>query len=251
MLITGVVVVSMATAGWMGATNGGDGFDAAGPPPRPGGYFRTLPPSALLPSGEACVDLVRRSPWEPRPQNAVANRLRALTVELPPNWQGHSPEAAELLRRVDGDSSGTTDELIQWASCKWGFDDDITRAQAMVESSWLQAAEGDWESDPALCPSAWSAPCPTSFGILQIKHLYHPGTHPLSARSTAFNLDYSLALRRACYEGWSFFGEKSRGDLWACIGTHWSGTWQDPRADSYVQAVRQNYQDKTWLRGAH
>ena len=31
---------------------------------------------------------------------------------------------------VDGDFAGTTDQLIQWAACKWGIDEDIVRAPA-------------------------------------------------------------------------------------------------------------------------
>jgi len=32
---------------------------------------------------------------------------------------------------------GNTDEIIQWVSCKWGFDTDAARAQAIVESNWV------------------------------------------------------------------------------------------------------------------
>src|SRR4051794_21179329 len=36
-------------------------------------YFATLRPGAELPSGKACATRVRRSPWEPRPENYAAN----------------------------------------------------------------------------------------------------------------------------------------------------------------------------------
>src|SRR5450759_52649 len=46
------------------------------------------------------------------------------------------------IRDRDGASGGTrtygnTDEIIQWVSCKWGFDTDAARAQAIVESNWV------------------------------------------------------------------------------------------------------------------
>ena len=40
---------------------------------------------------------------------------------------------------------------------------------------------------------------------------------------TAFSLDYTLASLRGCYEGWEYFGSKSRGDLMGCLGAWYSG----------------------------
>ena len=33
---------------------------------------------------------------------------------------------------------GTTDEIFQWAACKWGVPDDLLRAVAVRESTWHQ-----------------------------------------------------------------------------------------------------------------
>jgi hypothetical protein len=44
-----------------------------------------------------------------------------------------------LLPRVDGQFTGTTDEIIQWAACKWGLPDNLLRAEAAHESSWFEA----------------------------------------------------------------------------------------------------------------
>ena len=49
--------------------------------------------------------------------------------------------------RVTGNFTGTTDQIIQWAACKWGIDEDIVRAQAAKESGWHQNAAGDWRTD--------------------------------------------------------------------------------------------------------
>jgi len=43
-----------------------------------------------------------------------------------------------LLPRVDGQFTGTTDEIFQWAACKWGLPDKLIRADAVVESTWFQ-----------------------------------------------------------------------------------------------------------------
>jgi hypothetical protein len=43
-----------------------------------------------------------------------------------------------LVRRVDGQFTGRTDEIFQWAACKWGLPDDVIRATAVEESTWFQ-----------------------------------------------------------------------------------------------------------------
>lgn len=43
-----------------------------------------------------------------------------------------------LLHRVDGRFSGTTDEILQWAACKWGLPDNLLRADAVEESTWFE-----------------------------------------------------------------------------------------------------------------
>jgi hypothetical protein len=44
-----------------------------------------------------------------------------------------------LLPRVTGHFTGTTDEILQWAACKWGLPDNLVRAVAARESSWYQS----------------------------------------------------------------------------------------------------------------
>jgi hypothetical protein len=52
-----------------------------------------------------------------------------------------------------------------------------------------------------------------SWGILQIKASAHPGTWTWARDSTAYNVDYTLARRRGCCEGWSYEGTRSRDDV--------------------------------------
>jgi hypothetical protein len=47
---------------------------------------------------------------------------------------------AWLLPRVDGQFTGTTDEIFQWGACKWGLSDNMLRAIADRESTWFQYA---------------------------------------------------------------------------------------------------------------
>jgi hypothetical protein len=119
-------------------------------PPRPRGYFRLKPRGAWssLPSGARCADRVHRSTWEPRPQNATPNatvpdrREVAASFEARPRRTGDGTYARRwdrwLLRRVDGGFTGTTDEIFQWAACKWGLRDNLLRGIAVRESTWFQ-----------------------------------------------------------------------------------------------------------------
>src|SRR5262249_27484398 len=116
-----------------------------------------LPPGSALPSATTCAARVNRSSWEPRPTNRAAN-YRVPTPQqiasLQP-WDSHigmSDQSDILRRRVTGNFTGTTDEILQWAACKWGIDPDLVRAQAEQESNWRQSMRGDWTSDRSQCP---------------------------------------------------------------------------------------------------
>jgi hypothetical protein len=143
-----------------------------------------------------------------------------------------------MLQRVDGSYTGTTDEIIQWASCKWGFDEDLVRGIAATESWWHQNGVGGG-----------------SYGIVQIKASDYPGTYPLSLQSTAFNLDFKLAYQRACFEGdIAYLKERSsnypnsdtNNMLWGCVGQWYSGGWYD-NIDSYISEIQSDMQNQVWL----
>jgi hypothetical protein len=210
--------------------------------------FPTLPPGAPLPTGKECEQRVRRSPWEPRSENTEANHTIPANVRLS-DWPGFADSANRLLKpRINGAFTGTTDEILLWASCKWGIDTDVARAMALQETNWVQDSRGDHVSDPSRCLPGDMVPCPASFGLLQIKYYYHPGTYPASLQSTAFNVDYSLGLLRACYEGMIPYLDNGYGpgDLWACVGHHFSGGWKDPDAREYVSKVQRLRTTRPW-----
>ena len=115
--------------------------------PPAGGYFTTLPPGAALPSESACAALVHRSSWEPRPGNATANHTvppqplsLGNTFDFTASWKSN------YLPRVTGNFTGTTDEIIQWAACKWGWSDDVVRAQAVRESVGIRRTRATSET---------------------------------------------------------------------------------------------------------
>lgn len=224
--------------------------------PPAGGYFQTLQPGSALPTDEQCAARVNRSTWEPRPENTVANQTLPGSFYLPGfvrNDGGVDDRSRAYADRVTGNFKGTTDEIIQWASCKWGFTDEIVRAVAVAESTWYQSALGDYTSDPAKCQVGYTIPCPESFGLQQVKATSHRGTFPQSRDSTAFNVDYTLMTRRVCYEGWVTWlydiGSASyqAGDEWGCVGLHYSGRWYDAGANNYIATVKNHFTSKPWL----
>jgi hypothetical protein len=214
----------------------------------------TLPPGSPLPSDLECAGRVVKTP-EIRPANAVFNQSRGRQKNIPEKW----------LDRVTGDFSGTTEEILQWAACKWGINLDIVRAQAAKESYWNQANLGDYGTNPAECPPAHPlgvdgkpGQCPESFGIVQVRYQHHgpPAqrpTWPEAERSTAYNLDYTYAIWRGCYEGdlsWLNNFDRGKdygaGDEWGCVGVWFSGRWYTPPANEYISAVRDYAKTRIW-----
>ncbi len=210
------------------------------PPTTPpsSGRFATLPVGAALPSGAQCAALVRPAA-EIRPENNAANHVRGsqANANTRTDWSGFS--------RVDGDFVGTTDEIIQWAACKWGIDEDVVRAQVVKESYWYQSANGDNGE---------------SWGLGQVRDTAHQSAfqYSVNARtSSAYNLDYTYASWRGCYEGvytWlntvDHNGTYGAGDLWGCVGVWFSGRWY-VNNDAYLNqpgdSVHWNYDNKVWL----
>ncbi len=253
-VLIGVGVVAVFTAGIVGYLLTHQRHRTSPLPDN--GYFTTSAPGAALPSDAECAQRVHRSPWEPRPDNAEANHTKPKQpVRLADNSSYDATWQAKYKTRITGNFTGTTDEIIQWAACKWGIADNIVRAQAVDESKWHMSAESDKEprSSGHCAPGDTRDPCPTSFGMLQIKWYFNPSTnpvgnsYPMSKTMTAFSLDYGLATLRGCYDGLSFAGPKTRGDLWGCLGLHFSGEWYDRGADAYIARVRHSLDAKHWL----
>lgn len=222
----------------------GDPVDRPPPPSTsvPGGRFGTLAPGAALPSGSQCAARVRPAP-EIRPANTTSNNNRG-----GPQYANNDPAYNGWFHRVDGDFAGTTDEIIQWAACKWGIDEDLVRAQIIKESWWNQ------HNPPGDNGESW--------GLGQVRRPYHSWAFEHdqvnAINSSAYNLDYTYAVWRGCFEGLYTWlnqtnernGTYTAGDAWGCMGVWYSGRWYH-NTDDYLNApgdsVRWHYDNRTWL----
>ncbi len=179
---------------------------------------------------------VHRSGWEPRPGNREANRTVPGTEQLR-RWRQRSE--MPYAGHVNGRFRGTTDEIIQWSARKWGFEPNLLRAVATVESWWRQSAVGD-NGD--------------SFGLFQVRRPYHCwGECRIARDSTAFNADYYGGILRAYFDGrmqWLNTVERGReyraGDLWGSVGAWYAGRWWTEPAKAYIRTVRDRLGERTW-----
>ena len=230
-------------------------------------YYSLLPTGSALPSDSQCASGVAGDTFEPRPVNAVPNATTPSASDLTTYQSeasgGEGGAPGSYLVRADGQFTGTTDAILKWASCKWGFDENVTRATAVNETHWRQLELGDIGNG-------------TSIGILQIKSRDYPSTcesvassqntadvtNPdcYSYLSTAFAADYKLAQQRACFEGQvsyltsdtpsSGYPTYPNGTpdqmMWGCVGWWYSGHWYDSGALNYISQVQGYLSAQTW-----
>lgn len=192
-------------------------------------------------SSEAAAKLVDRNGFEPRPGNRAAN-FRRPGPKLLKAWRKRSE--MPYARFVDGRFRGTTDEIIQWASHKWGINTNLMRAVATVETWWEQGFVGD-SGD--------------SFGLYQVRRPYHCwGDCRIARDFTAFNADYYGGIVRSYFDGLQTWlkretdnGKPYRaGDLWGSMGAWYSGRWWGPPSrpiEPYLNMVRFRMNEKTWF----
>ena len=219
------------------------------PAPTGGTASVNTPSGAPLLTDAQAAARVRRSSWEPRPQNYTANHRIPSANELAAfrSSVGTGSRLPAYNDRITGNFTGTTDEIIQWAAWKWGVDEDIIRAAAVNESGWDQATAGDLING-----------VPYSFGIMQIKkptgqqYTGWEGTFPLSKVSTAFNIDFYGAALRSGIEGHNEHWMRARwpnmdvSDIWGWVGAWYSGQWYDAGAVNYINAAKQHLAARRW-----
>jgi len=223
--------------------------------------------------------MVAQTP-EVRPNNTPFNLAVPTLSELTEFYR--NPVGPSLPARdfygVTGNYRGSTDMILRWAACKWGIDEDVARAQAWTESKWHQGGPnpGDGGGDKRFTQheciqgnfsTLWNLGCANccyqSWGILQTKVYYAPGTWPMIKDSTAFNADYRYADQRACMNGdyYGYFASRAQqpntyaadiasGDLnrilWGCIGMHFSGGWYRPPSRRYISEVQGYLTTRPW-----
>jgi autotransporter family porin len=128
----------------------------------------------------------------------------------------------------------------------------MVRAQIVKESWWRQSANGDGGQ---------------SWGLGQVRN--SPGhasafQYGINAQtSSAYNLDYTYAVWRGCYEGvYTWLNQFERGsqygpgDAWGCFGVWFSGRWYTQAAINYLEdgdtngygfrGVKTHHRLRTW-----
>lgn len=213
-------------------------------------HFPTLSLTELLPSSTTCASRVRRAAENKR-MNVAKNSAHVTPKQL---------AASGPLSRVDGNFTGTTDELLQWGACKWGLDEDVVRAMAAKESWWRDSQLGDMTTNAAVCAyghtigsDGVAGQCPQSIGLLQLNAQYYKDAFPEANVSNAYHLDYALAVWRSCYEGiftWLNNVDKGAvygaGDAWGCVGFWNAGRWHTAKGEGYVIEVKDYLTQRIW-----
>jgi len=256
----GIAISSLLAllAAQLGCGGGGYSTQGGGSPPPQGNpnYFGTEASHAsFLPRSDSyCTSAVKPNSTEPRPDNDQPNHT---VVQPPHNWsvENYWTKWRDKRDQVTGNFTGTTTEIIQWAACKWGIDEDTIRADAVQESYWHMSTIGD------VCGPLGEG----SYGLMQIKNMDCSGTvihggFPHTTQSTALNVDWFGAHIRSCYDGdfydggnWLYLGQTvdqiaAQHDwnyvFWGCIGAHFSGNWAP--GQPYELSVKQILANRTW-----
>ena len=225
-------------------------------------HFATLAAGAALPSGAQCAAWVRAKPLaENKGANRGFNQVTGQSLGGGFFPASDDPRANRLLGvRVDGQFTGSTHQILRWAACKWGIDEDIVAAQAAVESWWTQTTKGDLGSDATACPpghglGADGTPgqCPQSYGILQNRYPFEQASWPGIARSTAMNADTAYSIWRTCFEGYELWlnsvdrgRQYAAGDAWGCVGRWFAGRWHSAAAETYIGKVQGYLNQRIW-----
>jgi hypothetical protein len=201
--------------------------------------------AAYGPSGATCARQVVRT-TENRPMNVPANRaipIDGVDYRKTDQWPTWAFSTSAYRQRVDGNYRGTTDEIVQWAACKWNVPADVLRA-VLVTESWGDASSlGDGGE---------------SIGLVQIKPAaaLNVGVTAAAALSSAWALDYYGAMLRACMDGqfvlWRDRPDLVRypyapGDLWGCVEAWYTGVGPTSSSVWYGDRVRQYLDQRRWL----
>jgi hypothetical protein len=181
---------------------------------------------------------------EVRPQNAPYNATPGRPIEFS-RARSSYPEFQAWLdaegQTIDGLScvGGSTEQILEFYSRKWFGDayPDLAKAMAVRESHWdmseMDARPGDGG---------------VSFGILQVKDNGTDCCWPdgeFSRRSTTYGADYAMAVVRFHYEGESWLGAQTRGNIRNAVAAWFCGCGNGGDSD-YAAIVFGHEEAKTW-----
>lgn len=205
-------------------------------------FWGLAPVGTALPRSDAYCAAHVEPMAENVPENEAANH------DIPPagtnfDWGPSTKTGAGLAANfadVTGDFSGTTGEILEWAACKWGWNQSYALAEAVIESAWKQSTVSG-----------------NSYGILQVSVSQDGdspsansgwGGYPWVQQSTAVDADAQMAYLRACYDGktpWLGNGYQA-GNAWGCIGSWFSGDWLSSAAEGYISNVQGALNNREW-----
>ena len=116
--------------------------------PTPVSHLGNLPPGAVMPPESTCAALANQASFpETSPENAddgtgwnANNQIWTTPAYFYANAGRNGLAPASDFAKVDGNYAGTTQDIIRWAACKWGVDEDWAYAETAEETgSWTNA----------------------------------------------------------------------------------------------------------------
>jgi autotransporter family porin len=188
---------------------------------------------------------------------------------------GQYTGSTDMIMRWAACKYGIDENVVRaqaWVESGWdqgGAGDQRSLASECVQGPFtalwnasIAEPDGDIIDVPNGCFESWSA--------WQTKVYYDWMTWPQIMESTAFAADFRYADQRACMTGayTSYFAssaqqpnsyaadvynyqnhpsaQKTTRVLWGCIGMHYSGSWYDSAAQSYISAVQSAMATEPW-----
>lgn len=190
------------------------------------------PPAPPAPGPANCLGVPAYP--EVRPGNSTQNLTRGRPTDpsrfparTDPGWRSY-------YERIDGNCTGSTEQILEWAAKKWGFDQlgypDLAKAMAVLETFWNQAFVGNH----------------AEVGILQVRPEFWPDWEP-AVWSTAYAADYAMAVVRSIYDGASWLGSQTRGNIRDSVAAWYCGCPYDGW-NWYATTVFGYYDSKPWQR---
>ena len=176
---------------------------------------------------------------EDRSDNISDNEREPTASQLAYFRAHDSSMPAWYRNRIDGRYRGSTNQIIEWAALKWGFDPQLLRAVGAVESWWHMDTVGDGGY---------------AYGLFQIDVRYHC-CQGLAENDSAFNADYYGAILRSYYDGAQTWlntvggngARYSAHNLWGSVGYWAAGRWETATGANYVSQVQSDLAQQVWL----
>lgn len=225
-------------------------------------------------NGTTCANTIVPDTTERIAENVTQNATKGPTTIAAANYgpftdNSGEPQMQRDIQAANGQYTGTTDDILEWAACTEGWNENWARAESVVESSWQQSEGGDTANG-----------CAHSYGILQVRDngsVCPPnhdgwGGYPLTHTSTAFAAQMQMSYLRACFDGsidYLYPGGQTVAQIaaangggtnptgagwqfvaWGCVGSWFSGEWgwnnDGSGGPQYIAAVQSALSNQSW-----